>query len=45
MEYFKEKKETRKSYWRISDTPFLHQALNNKTLATLGYASFTSVYC
>ena len=36
---------TRKSYWRISDTPFLHQALNNKTLEKLGYTSLTSVYC
>lgn len=36
---------TRKSYWRISDTPFLHQALNNKTLVKLGYTSLTSVYC
>lgn len=36
---------TRKSYWRISDTPFLHQALDNKTLEKLGYTSLTSVYC
>ena len=36
---------TRKSYWRISDTPFLHQALNNKTLEKLGYTSLSSVYC
>lgn len=36
---------TRKSYWRISDTPFLHQALNNKTLERLGYTSLSSVYC
>ena len=36
---------TRKSYWRISDTPFLHQALNNKTLEKLGYTSVSSVYC
>ena len=36
---------TRKSYWRISDTPFLHQALNNKTLEKLGYTSLASVYC
>lgn len=36
---------TRKSYWRISDTPFLHQALNNKILVKLGYTSLTSVYC
>lgn len=36
---------TRKSYWRISDTPFLHQALNNKTLERFGYTSLSSVYC
>lgn len=36
---------TRKSYWRISETPFLHQALNNKTLEKLGYKSLSSVYC
>lgn len=36
---------TRKSYWRISDTPFLHQALNNKTLEKFGYISLSSVYC
>ena len=36
---------TRKSYWRISDTPFMHQVLNNKTLERLGYASLSSVYC
>lgn len=36
---------TRKSYWRISSTPFLHQALNNKTLEKLGYTSVSSVYC
>ena len=35
---------TRKSYWRMSDTPFMHQALNNKTLGKLGYTSLTSVY-
>ena len=36
---------TRKSYWRISDTPFMHQVLNNKTLERLGYLSLSSVYC
>jgi len=36
---------TRKSYWRISDTPFMHQTLNNKTLERLGYLSLSSVYC
>lgn len=36
---------TRKSYWRIADTPFMHQVLNNKTLERLGYLSLSSVYC
>ena len=36
---------TRKSYWRISDTPFMHQILDNKTLERLGYISLSSVYC
>lgn len=36
---------TRKSYWRISDTPFMHQVLNNKALEGLGYLSLSSVYC
>lgn len=36
---------SRKSYWRMSDTPILHQALNNKTLERLGYTSLSSVYC
>lgn len=36
---------TRKSYWRISDTPFMHQILNNKTLERLGYLSLSSMYC
>lgn len=36
---------TRKAYWRIADTPFMHQALNNKTLERLGYLSLSSVYC
>lgn len=36
---------TRKSYWRISDTPFMHQVLNNKTLERLGYLSLSRVYC
>ena len=36
---------SRKSYWRISDTPTLHMALNNKTLERLGYTSLSSVYC
>lgn len=36
---------TRKSYWRIADTPFMHKTLNNKTLEKLGYISLSSVYC
>ena len=36
---------TRKAYWRIADTPFMHRALNNKTLERLGYLSLSSVYC
>jgi RNA-directed DNA polymerase len=36
---------TRKSYWRISDTPFMHRVLNNKRLERLGYLSLSSVYC
>lgn len=36
---------SRKSYWRIADTPAMHIALNNKTLEKLGCTSLTSVYC
>ena len=36
---------SRKSYWRISNTPEMHIALNNKTLERLGYLSVSSVYC
>ena len=36
---------TRKSYWRIADTPALHIALNNKTLEKAGLLSLSSVYC
>lgn len=36
---------SRKSYWRISDTPEMHIALNNKTLERLGYTSLSSAYC
>ena len=36
---------TRKSYWRLSDTPTMHRALSNKTLERLGYLSLSSVYC
>jgi group II intron reverse transcriptase/maturase len=36
---------TRKSYWRISNSQFLKRSLNNKTLERLGYLSLSSVYC
>lgn len=36
---------TRKSYWRISNSPILARSLNNKTLEKLGYLSLASVYC
>lgn len=36
---------TRKSYWRISNSPILSKSLNNKTLEKLGFISLTSVYC
>ena len=36
---------TRKSYWRISNSPILARSLNNKTLERLGYLSLSSVYC
>lgn len=36
---------SRRSYWRMADTPAMHIALNNKTLEKLGYTSLTSVYC
>ena len=36
---------TRKSYWRISNSPILNKSLDNKTLEKLGYTSFSSVYC
>lgn len=36
---------TRKSYWRISNSPILSRSLNNKTLERLGYTSLSSVYC
>lgn len=36
---------TRKSYWRISNSPILAKSLNNKTLEKLGYISLSSVYC
>ena len=36
---------TRKSYWRIANSPFLKKSLTNKTLVKLGYTSLSSVYC
>lgn len=36
---------SRKSYWRMADTPAMNAALNNKTLERLGYTSLSSVYC
>lgn len=36
---------SRKSYWRMSNTPELSMALNNKTLEKLGYTSLSSAYC
>ena len=36
---------TRKSYWRISNSPILAISLNNKTLERFGYTSLSSVYC
>ena len=36
---------SRKSYWKMADTPAMHIVLNNKTLEQLGYTSLTSVYC
>lgn len=35
---------TRKSYWRISNSPILARSLNNETLERLGYLSLSSVY-
>lgn len=36
---------TRKSYWRVSNSPILSRSLDNKTLGKLGYTSLSSVYC
>lgn len=36
---------TRKAYWRISNSPILTRSLNNKALERLGYTSLSSVYC
>lgn len=34
---------TRKSYWRISDTPFLHQVLNNKIQEKLEFTNIKEI--
>jgi group II intron reverse transcriptase/maturase len=36
---------TRKSYWRTSNSPILTKSLTNKKLENFGYTSLTSVYC
>ena len=36
---------TRKSYWRVSNSQVLNKSLTNKTLERLGYLSLSSVYC
>ena len=35
---------TRKSYWRVSLSPILARALNNKRIADRGYISLVSYY-
>lgn len=35
---------TRKSYWRISNSPILHSTLNNKYIENLGYKSISKRY-
>lgn len=35
---------TRKGYWRISNSPILNRSLNNKTLGSLGYLFFADYY-
>lgn len=35
---------TRKGYWRISNSPILHRSLDNQTLKNLGYISFSDYY-
>ena len=35
---------TRKGYWRISNSPILSKSLNNKYLESLGFASLTQTY-
>ena len=36
---------SRKSYWRLSNSPILAKSLTNKTLERLGYLSLSSIYC
>ena len=36
---------SRKSYWRVSNSRILSKGLTNKTLERLGYLSLSSVYC
>lgn len=35
---------TRKGYWRISNSPILSKSLNNETIASLGYITLTDYY-
>lgn len=35
---------TRKGYWRISNSPILNRSLNNQTLGKLGYIFFSDYY-
>ena len=35
---------TRKGYWRISNSPILSKSLNNKYLESLGFISLTQIY-
>ena len=35
---------TRKGYWRISNSPILNRSLDNQTLKKLGYLSFSDYY-
>jgi len=46
IDYFKawEYANTRKGYWRISNSPILALTFTNKRLENLGYLSFTERY-
>jgi len=35
---------TRKGYWRISNSPILHKSITNKYLESLGFISLTNRY-